>query len=103
MNCRVRTHRNPNDVCLFEFQMVHYGNDVVPCKVLGIQTYVSGDLGWWIASRIKSDALIASGKKANLRLPTTIISPKLVNEDYWNAASRCLIVKLRSISISVWH
>src|SRR5699024_9401501 len=90
-------HRQTDDVCLFQLQVIHDGEDVVGRALLGIAGQIVRYVRGRVTARVVGDAAVASREVANLRFPAAAVAGELVYEHDGKPAPGFLVVQLDSV------
>src|SRR6185437_14374432 len=86
-------HRQTDDVCLVEAEMIEYGGNIVGGALDRVVGYVLRHVGWRIAARVERDAAVIASEVAQLGLPAAQIAAKLVHEDQRLAVADFLVMQ----------
>jgi hypothetical protein len=79
-------------VCLFDFQMVEYGDSVAHDMPVTVRVRIGRNIGGCVAARRISDTAVTFAEFAELVLPASMVAGELVHEQYRRAVSNFFVV-----------
>src|SRR6478672_3709071 len=89
----ITAHRQTNKVCLFDFQMVEYGDSVAHDMPVTVRVRIGRNIGGCVAASRISDTAVTFAEFAELVLPASMVAGELVHEQYRRAVSNFFVVE----------
>src|SRR4029077_2577687 len=89
----VTAHRQTNKVCLFDFQMVEYGDGVAVDRPVTVGAGIGRYIGGFVAAGRIGDTAVTFAEFAELMLPAAMVAGELVHEQYRRALSNFFVME----------